>query len=108
MATSSKRNDEFFEACSGSEIKGLPCWHLGRFWPPQMRRRFLFRRLSIQLTLGGLLSSRARLCFTGRQELKPLMDWVKCWPLAGRLFHLRQRRADYLNPRRLFSLRQQV
>src|SRR5487761_2295641 len=41
-----------------------------------MRRRLLFRRLSIQLSLGRLLSSRADLCFTGRQNPKPVTSLV--------------------------------
>src|SRR5438270_9568583 len=46
-------------------------FHLGRFYPPQMGRRFISSS-SFQLSLGGLLSSRARLCFTGPENLAHL------------------------------------
>ena len=106
MATSSNRNDEFCKACSGSERKGLlVIW--GGLASPNAET-FLFRRLSIQLSLGGVLSSRAHLCFAGRPEFNRSVDWVKHWPLARCLFHLRQRMAAQLNPRCLFSLRQQA
>jgi hypothetical protein len=49
--------DEFWEACSGT---------------------VLFRRLSIQLSLGGLLSSRARFCFTGQRQCAPLAVLIHC------------------------------
>ena len=106
MATSSKGNDEFCKACSGSEIKGLLIGIWGGLASPNAET-FLFRRLSIQLSLGGLLSSRARLRFTGRPESNRCMDRVKHRPLARCLFHLRQRMADQRSPRCLFSLRQQ-
>src|SRR5262245_43783752 len=112
MATSSKRNDEFCEACSGSEIKGLPLSIWGGFGLPKCGDVFLFRRLSIQLSLGRLLSSRNGLCLTGREEFNPFRGWVNCRsarPSDPRcLFHLRQRILDYSTPRCLFSLRQQV
>jgi hypothetical protein len=81
MATSSKRNDEFCKACSDSEIKGLLVAIWGGLASPNAKT-FLFRRLSIQLCLGGLLSSRAHLCFAGRPEFNHSVDWVKhChWP----------------------------
>ena len=67
MATSSNQNDEFYEACSGSEIK-VSRFPFGEVLASPNAETFLFRRLSIQLSLGGLLSSRARLCFTGQQQ----------------------------------------
>ena len=107
MATSSKRNDEFCKACSGSEIKGLLIGIWGGLASPNAET-FLFRRLSVQLSLGGLLSSRAHLCLARRPEFNRLVDWVKDWPPARCLFHLRQRMVDQLIPRCLFSLRQQA
>jgi len=107
MATSSKRNDEFCKACSGSEIKGLLVAIWGGLASPNAET-VLFRRLSIQLSLGGLLSSRAHLCLAGRPKFNRLVDWVKDRPSGQCLFHLRQRMADQRIPRCLFSLRQQV
>ena len=63
--------NEFFKACSGSEIK-LCRFSFGEVLASPNAQTFLFRRLSIQLSLGGLLSSRARFCFTGQQQLKAL------------------------------------
>src|SRR5262249_3881455 len=107
MATSSKRNDEFCKACSGSEIKGLLVAIWGGLASPNAET-VLFRRLSIQLSLGGLLSSRAHLCLAGRPKFNRLVDWVKDRPSGQCLFHLRQRMADQRIPRCLFSLRQQA
>ena len=40
---------------------------------------FLFRRLSIQLSLDELLSSRARLCLTGPHKLNFFNNGVNYW-----------------------------
>mgnify|MGYP006955683252 CR=1 FL=1 len=61
----------FFEAYSGSEIK-VSLFPFGEVLASPNAETFLFRRISIQLSLDGLLSSRARLCFTGQHQLKPL------------------------------------
>src|SRR5512138_3758465 len=39
----------------------------------------LLRRRSIQLSLGGVLSSRARRCLTGRGEFSPFISQVNYW-----------------------------
>jgi hypothetical protein len=57
--------DEFWKACSGSEIK-VSTVAFGEVVTSPKVETILFRRLSIQLSLGGLLSSRARLCLTGQ------------------------------------------
>ena len=57
--------DEFWKACSGSEIK-VSTVAFGEVVTSPKVETILFRRLSLQLTLGGLLSSRARLCLTGQ------------------------------------------
>jgi len=62
-------NDEFYKACSGSEIESLP-FPFGEVLASPNAETFSISSPSIQLSLGGLLSSRARLCFTGRQEFK--------------------------------------
>src|SRR5512138_3126820 len=67
MATASKGTMSFSKACSGSKIKRLQLCLRGGFGLPGCRD-VLFRRLSIQLSLGGLLSSRAHLCFTGHRQ----------------------------------------
>jgi hypothetical protein len=69
MATSSKRNDEFFEACSGSEIK-VSRFSFGEVLASPNAETLFISSPSIQLSLGGLLSSRAHLCFAGQQQLK--------------------------------------
>src|SRR2546421_9923712 len=56
--------DEFSKACSGSEIK-VSRFAFGEALASPKVETVLFRRLSIQLSLGGLLSSRAHLCLTG-------------------------------------------
>jgi len=71
LATSSRRNDEFYEAYSGSEIK-VSRFSFGEVLASPNVETFLFRRLSVQLSLGGLLSSRAHLCLTGQPQLKRL------------------------------------
>ena len=53
---------EFFKACSGSEIK-VSGFSFGE--------TFFISSPSIQLSLGGLLSSRARFCLTGRVDFGP-------------------------------------
>jgi hypothetical protein len=61
----------FRKACSGSEIKvsGIA---FGEVSASPKVETVLFRRLSVQLSLGGVLSSRARLCFTGQKQCAPL------------------------------------
>jgi hypothetical protein len=54
----------FRKAYSGSEIKVSP-FTFGEVVASPKAETVLFRRLSIQLSLGELLSSRARLCLTG-------------------------------------------
>src|SRR5215472_15315496 len=58
---------KFFKAWLGSEIKvsGLA---FGEFLAPQMWRPFISSP-SIQLSLGGLLFSRARFCLTGQRQI---------------------------------------
>ena len=65
MATASRRNDEFCKACSGSEIE-VCRFPLREVLASPNAETFSISSPSIQLSLGGLLSSRARLCFTGR------------------------------------------
>jgi hypothetical protein len=61
----------FRKACSGSEIKvsGIA---FGEVSASPKVETVLFRRLSVQLSLGGVLSSRARFCFTGQKQCVPL------------------------------------
>jgi hypothetical protein len=70
-ATSSHRNQEFCKACSGSEIEvcRLP---FGEVLASPKAETFSISSPSIQLSLGGVLSSRARLCLTGQPQLKAL------------------------------------
>jgi len=63
--------DEFWKACSGSEIM-VSNVAFGEVLASPKVETVLFRRLSIQLSLGGLLSSRVRLCFTGQRQCAPL------------------------------------
>ena len=114
MATASKGTMSFLRHARLGN-KGLPISIWGGFGLPKCGDVFISSP-SIQLSLGGLLSSRARFCFTGRQELKRSLDGVKGWPsgwsirqgIARRLFDLRQRMANPSNPRRLFYLRQRA
>jgi hypothetical protein len=64
--------DEFWKACSGSEIKVCE-FAFGEVVASPKVETVLFRRLSVQLSLGELLSSRARLCLTGRCEFSRFM-----------------------------------
>jgi len=57
--------DEFWKACSGSEIMVSEV-AFGEVLASPKVETVLFRRLSIQLSLGEVLSSRARRCLTGR------------------------------------------
>src|SRR5689334_19407471 len=57
----------FGKACSGSEIKVCQ-FAFGEGVASPKVETILFRRLSIQLSLGGLLSSRARLCLPGQKQ----------------------------------------
>ena len=57
----------FGKACEGSEMFSLP--KTGEAVKP-LRQRRSFRRLTIQLSLGRVLLSRAGLCFTGRAQDK--------------------------------------
>jgi hypothetical protein len=59
--------DEFWKACSGSEIK-VSEFAFGEVVASPKVETVLFRRLSIQLSLGGLLSSRARRCLAGQNQ----------------------------------------
>src|SRR2546423_10770993 len=59
--------DEFSKACSGSEIK-VSWFGFGEALASPKMETFLFRRLSIQLSLGGSPSCSAPLCLTGRWE----------------------------------------
>ncbi len=68
--------DEFFKAYSGSEIK-VCLFAFGEVWVSPNVETFLFRRPSIQLSLGGLLSSRARFRFTGLKQFAFLATAVK-------------------------------
>ncbi len=52
MATSSKRNEEFYKACSGSEIK-VCRFAFGEVWPPQRRRRLYFVAFRSSYPLAG-------------------------------------------------------
>jgi len=114
MATSSKGRMSFLRHARLGN-KGLPICIWGGFGLPKCGDVFISSP-SVQLSLGGLLSSRARLCFAGRQELKCSLDAVNGWPSSWRLrqsnprrlFDLRQRMATASHPRRLFYLRQQA
>jgi hypothetical protein len=57
----------FGKACEGSEMLSLP--KTGEAVKP-LRQRRSFRRLTIQLSLGRVLLSRAGLCFTGQAQDK--------------------------------------
>src|SRR6185436_3460264 len=59
--------DEFFKACSGSETK-VCHFSFGEVLASPNVETFFISSPSIQLSLGGLLSSRARVCFTGQTE----------------------------------------
>jgi hypothetical protein len=72
-ATSSHRNDEFFKACSGSEIE-VCRWPFGEVLASPKAETFSISSPSIQLSLGGLLSSRAHLCLTGQSHVKALSE----------------------------------
>src|SRR6266487_1762025 len=65
---------EVFKAWLGSEIKVCRL-AFGELLAPQMWRRFISSP-SIQLSLGGLLFSRARFRFTGQNECEFLVTVV--------------------------------
>ena len=75
--------DEFWKACSGSEIK-VSEFTFEEAVASSKAETVLFRRLSIQLSLGELLSSRARLCLTGRCEFNRFMEQVNYWRFQRR------------------------
>ncbi len=117
MATASHTNPEFWKGMLGSEltkVSWVQDW--GRFKASPNTETLVTSSPSIQLSLGGLLSSRAHLCFTGQVESTGLGRRVNGarassglkTTIPGRLFHLRQRITNYFIPRRLFSLRQQA
>ncbi len=72
-ATSSHRKDEFFKACSGSEIE-VCRWPFGEVLASPNAETHSISSPSIQLSLGGLLSSRARLCLAGQEQLKARLE----------------------------------
>ncbi len=70
----------FTKASSGSEMESaeLP---FGEVWASPNAPASSIPSPSFPLSLGGLLSSRARLCFTGRQESKPTLGGVNPDPI---------------------------
>ena len=71
----SERTKRFWKACKGSEM--FPLKKTGEALKPPRQRR-TFRRLTIQLSLGRVLLSRACLCFTGRTEIKEDRSTRQC------------------------------
>ena len=106
MATSSKRNDEFWKACSGSEIKGL-LLNIGGGLASPNAETFYFVTFRSSYPLVGCSPAEPTSVWLDDQKLTAGWDRVKDRPRARCLFHLRQRMADQLTLWCLFSLRQQ-
>ena len=116
MATSSKETMSFRRHTRDSEIEGLFNLAFGAAPTSPKAQTRSISSPSIQLSLGGVLSSRAHLCFTGQPEAKSRATQRQTGQHAkeansqipGRLFDLRQRMPVPKKSRRLFSLRQQA
>jgi len=99
-----------------SEIEGLLNWPLGRFLPPQRRRRDLSPRRRSSYPLAGcspaeptsVLLDNGKLILESQRVKPPQALMEPFSQTTGRLFHLRQRMPAPEKSRRLFSLRQQV
>jgi hypothetical protein len=67
--------DEFWKACSGSEIK-VSQFAFGEVLASPKVETVFISSPSVRLSLGGLLSSRARFCFTGQIEFRFLAEAI--------------------------------
>jgi hypothetical protein len=82
MATSSKRNDEFFEACSGSEIK-VSRFSFGEVLASPNAETFFISSPSIQLSLGRVaLQQSPPFVSLDNSSLKPLPASGQFWRSA--------------------------
>lgn len=75
MATSSRLTMSFLRHARLGN-KGLSNFIWGGISLPKCAETLFISSPSIQLSLGGLLSSRAHFCFTGRQQSKRRTDEV--------------------------------
>jgi hypothetical protein len=95
MATSSKRNAEFCQACSGSEIKGLPICLWGGFGLPKGGDVFYFVAFRSSYPLAGCSPAEPAFVSLDDQSLTVCPKGSRVGPLA-RATHRRKPSASYL------------